>query len=45
MLIDAFREMISHLEGHRTIEEINEIGLYFTNKVDKYKRKSTRNIE
>ena len=44
MLIDAFEEMTSHLEGHSTIEEINEIRLYFTNKVTKYK-KSTRNIE
>ena len=44
MLIDAFKEMISHLEGHCTIEEINEIRLYSTNKVTQYK-KSTRNIE
>ena len=39
MLIDAFREMTSHLEGHCTIEEINKVRLYFTNKVTEYKKK------
>ena len=32
MLIDSFKEMTSHLKGHRTIEEINDIRLHFTNK-------------
>ena len=41
MLIDAFRDMTNHLEGHCTIEEINEIRLYLTNKVTKCK-KNTR---
>ena len=36
MLIDALREMTSHLEGHYTIEEINKIRLHFANKVTKY---------
>ena len=36
MLIDAYREMTSHLEGHCTVEEINEIRLYLTNKVIEY---------
>ena len=40
MLIDAFKEMTSHLEGHRTIEEINEIRLYFTNKATECKKKA-----
>ena len=39
MLIDAFKEMTSHLEGHCTIEDINEIRSYFTNKITELKRK------
>ena len=42
MLIDAFKEMTSHLEGHYTIEEINDIRLYFTNKVTKLKKKAAQ---
>ena len=33
MLIDAFKEMTSHLEGHCTIEESNVMRLCFINKV------------
>ena len=39
MLIDAFKEMTIHLEGHCTTEEINEIILYLTNKVTNYEKK------
>ena len=44
MLNDAFKEITSNLEGHCTIEEINDIRFYFTNKVIKYK-KSTKYVE
>ena len=38
MLIDAFKEMTSYLEGYCTIEEINDVRLYFSNKITKYKK-------
>ena len=44
MLIGAFKEMTSHLGGYCIMEEINDIRLYFTNKVAKCK-KSTKNVE
>ena len=42
ILIDAFKEMTSHVEGHCTIKEINKIRLYFTTKVTKYKKKDKK---
>ena len=36
MLIDAFKQMTNHLEGHCTIEVIKKIRLYLTNKVTEY---------
>ena len=40
MLIDAFKEMTSHLEGHCTIADINEIRSFFTNTIIESKRKA-----
>ena len=39
MLIDIFKEMTSHQEGYCIAKGINEIRLYFTNKITKFKKK------
>ena len=38
MLIDAYKEMTCNLVGNYTIEKINKIRLYFTNKFTKYEK-------
>ena len=40
ILIDVFKETAIHLEVYCTMEEINKIRLFFTNKVTKYKKKA-----
>ena len=43
MLIDAFKEMTAHPEGHCIIEDINDIGSYVTKRMTESKRK-TQNL-
>ena len=38
MLIDAFKEMTSHLEGHCTVVEINNIAIKVTKIKKKHKK-------
>ena len=39
MLIDVFKEITNHLEGHCTVDDINEIKAYLNNKIVKAKTK------
>ena len=45
MLIDAFKEMTSHLEGNLTNEVISEIRLFFTNIVTQSKKKTKESMK
>ena len=40
MLIDVFKEMTNHLEGHCTVDDINEIREYLNNKIVKAKKRA-----
>ena len=42
MLIDVFKEMTKYLEGHCTVDDINEIGAYLNNKIVEEGKKSSR---
>ena len=39
MLIDIFKEMTNQLEGHCTVDDINEIRVYLNNKIVEAKKK------
>ena len=38
MLIDIFKEMTNHVEGHCTVDDINEIRAYLNNKIVEEKK-------
>ena len=38
MLIDVFKEMNNHVEGHCTVDDINEIRAYLNNKIVEAKK-------
>ena len=40
MPISVFEEMTTHLEGYYAMEDMKEIGFYFTNKIIEYKKKA-----
>ena len=40
MLIDVFKEMTNHLEGHCTVDDINEIREYLSNKIVEAKKRA-----
>ena len=42
MLINVLKETTSHLEGSCTMEEINNIRLFFTNKITRYKKENKK---
>ena len=43
MLIDFFIEMTNHLEGHCTMDDINEISAYLNFKIVEAKKKAVDN--
>ena len=43
MLIDVLKEMTNHLEGHCTVDDINEIRAYLNNKIVKAKKEQQIN--
>ena len=45
MLIDVFKEMTNHLEGHCTVDDINEIRAYLNNKIVEAKKRAVDNLK
>ena len=43
MLIDVFKEMTNHLEGHCTVDDINEIRAHLNNKIVEAKKEQQIN--
>ena len=44
MLIDSFKEMTNHLEGHCTVDDINEIRECLNNKIVEAKKRAADNL-
>ena len=42
LLIENFKEMTYHLEGHSTVDDINKIRAYLNNNIVKAKKRSSR---
>ena len=45
MLIDIFKEMTNHLEGHCAVDSINEIRVYLNNKIVEEKKRAADNLK
>ena len=45
MLFDIFKEKTNHLEGHCTVDDINEIRAYLNNKIAKAKKKAADKLK
>ena len=44
MAIDVFKEMTHHLEGHCTVDDINEIRAYLNNKIVEEKKRAANKL-
>ena len=45
MLIYVFKEMTNHLEGHCTVDDMNEIRAYLNNKIVEAKKRAADNLK